>query len=70
MEHDHRIQKEYGWKLTEISQNHDYSGIRRAPKNMWKFDYYNDEGDPARLITRRIDGLRIGIEEWEEYPFE
>lgn len=70
MEHDHRIQKEYGWDLTEISQNHDYSGIRRAPKNMWKFDYYNDEEDPARLITRRIDGLRIGIEEWEEYPFE
>ena len=37
---------------------------------MWKFDYYNDEEDPTRLITRRIDGLRIGIEEWEEYPFE
>ena len=40
------------------------------PKGMWKFDYYNDEEDPARLITRRIDGLRIGIEEWEECPFE
>ena len=70
MEHDNKIQKEYGWPMTETSANHEYSGIKRAKKGMWKFDYYNDGDDPARLITRRIKGLRIGIEEWEQYPFD
>ena len=70
MEHDNRIQNEYGWDVTETSQTHDYSGIKRAKKGMWKCDYYNDEANPVRLITRRVDKLRIGITEWEKYPFD
>ena len=40
------------------------SGVR-AKKGMWRHDYYNDPDDPARLFAFRINGRRLGTEEWK-----
>jgi hypothetical protein len=69
MEHDHTIQNEYGWELTDVVHDHTYSGIRRAPPGMWKYNYWYDDahqGGAARLLSKGVEGTRLSITEWEE----